>query len=146
MMSEYEYDIPMPENYRQLLLKLVNQSRELSTLTASYFFTLDGSINIRMGHGEGGWRTDQISGDPILSFDCFGLVKIYGDQNEHFTGFTLTAKTFKWANYEKKTPIGKWFAKYNVKDFVIGIAFVLSVGLTIVQILQALRVIPTPGP
>ena len=143
-MSDYEYDIPMPGNYRQLLLKLVEQSQKRKTLTARGFIVCDLQWQFSMGNEI--WTVDNIQGNPIMSFDCFGLISLYYQEQ-----FTLTPNAFKWAAYQKKSRLEKWWARLpgNVKDVMIIISFILSlVGvilssyLAYLQILEKLKPVP----
>jgi len=138
-MSDLEYDIPMPVNYRLLLLKLVDQSIKEQTLTANGFVVCD--LQWQFSIGKEVWTVDNIQGNPIISFDCLGLIILYNNNQ-----FTLTPIAFKWAAYQKKSRLGKWWARLpgNVRDVMLAISFILALGLTILQILQALKIIPTP--
>ena len=50
-------------------------------------------------------------------------------------------KIFKWADYERKNRFLKWWSRLpsNMKDIMLGIAFTLSLVLTILQIYQLLN-------
>ena len=138
-MSDYEYDIPMPENYRQLLLKLVDQSKKERTTTVKYTH-LKESSHIHVGNAH--WEETFID-NPFLSLDCYDLVKIYITSNSQDL-YVLTPKAFKWAAYQMKNRVEKWWARLpgNIKDVMLAISFILALGLTALQILQALKVIP----
>ena len=141
-MPDYEYDIPMTEDYQQILLKLVEQSKKLKTLTATGSLSPDKTWQFDQA-GEH-WKTGAISGDPLVSFDCLELIKIYGNLNRPMDHpFILTPKAYKWAEYQKKNRIGKWWARLpgNVKDIMLAISFLLSQAMTIIQFLQAIKVI-----
>jgi hypothetical protein len=91
---------------------------------------LDGTVHISIDLLE----------NPALAFEMFGLVKY--DQQKHI--FVLTPKAFKWADYEHKNRFLKIMSTLSskTKDFMLFVAFVLSLGLTVLQILQSLKPAP----
>jgi len=141
-MSDFEFDLPMPKQQRKLLLDIVALARKYNVLSVPYSSSLD-SNNIHHISVVLGSTVDiylELSEDPAVSFEMLGLVKYYEEKGI----IVLTPKVFKWANYERKNWFLRIFSRLpsKVKDFMIFIAFVLSLALTVMQILQNLK--PTP--
>jgi hypothetical protein len=136
-MSEFEYEIPLPKEQKTLLLEIVKKAKKCDILSIAYFvhkpnnppyalsfiFNTENEINVNLPE------------DPVPGFEVLGLAKIT-DKHSIF----LTPKIFKWADYESKNKLTKWWARNlsNTKDIVLAISFVLSLALTILQIYQAL--------
>ena len=80
------------------------------------------------------------SEDPVPGFEVLGFVKITDEHN-----IFLTPKVFKWADYENKTRLGKWWTRLpnTVKDFMIAFSFLASLVLAILQILELLKILPS---
>jgi hypothetical protein len=142
-MSDYEYEIPMPDNYRQLLLEIIGLMEKGKTTTIDYWTTIPEPTH----HFSIGVDTldRNFMDNPMFCFDCYGLAKYY-EAKALGKIYILTPKAFKWAAYQKKSRLGKWWARLsgNVKDIMLAISFLLALGLTVLQILQALKIIPTP--
>lgn len=138
-MSTYKYDIPMPEEYKKLLIEIVKHSRQNRSLTYSWVETLNGSISW-VGEAGGVEKkfTDTVIGDPFQSFRVLGMMEIREVEDQVTRTFILKPNAFEWANYQKKTPVGKWLERLpgNVRDIAIAVAFIFSVALTIIQIVQ----------
>ena len=142
-MSRFEFDIPIPKEQKELLLRLVCEARKCSVLSVGYFvhkpdeppyyldfvFSAENSIEITLPE------------DPVPGFEVLGFVKITG---EHSIFFTL--KVFSWADYEKKNQFLKWWIRHSnvLKDIMLITAFLLSLALTILQILEKFKILTVP--
>ena len=141
-MSNFEFDFPLPKQQKKLLLDIVKLAREHNVLSIPYSSSLDSNYvhHISVVLDDMVQIGLDLSEDPALAFEMLGFVKY----DEEKGVIVLTPKVFKWANYENKN----WFLKFlarlpsKVKDFMIFVAFVLSLALTVLQILQSLK--PTP--
>ncbi len=137
-MSTYKYDIPMPEDYKKLLIEIVEKSKQNRSLTCSWVKLASGSIRwIGEVGGVEEKFTENIQGDPFESFGVLGMMEIRENESRSKT-FVLKPNAFEWANYQKKKRFGKWLERLpgNIRDIVIAVAFILSVALTIIQIVQ----------
>lgn len=142
-MGHFEFDIPFPKEQKELFLRLVSEARKCSVLSVNYYvhrpddppyfldFVFDAKNSIETNLPE----------DPVPGFEVLGLVRITGEHN-----IFLTPKAFKWADYEKKNRFLKWWIRLpNVlKDIMLVIAFILSLVLTILQILEKFKTSPVP--
>lgn len=129
----YEYDLPMPETYKAFLLSVVSDAIEAKTMTVNFTrtaTTIPGMHCYYLSIG-GCSREFKITGKPVESLNCLGLIKIFDSEN-----FFLTPKSIEWAEYQRKNPFGKFIAKLpsTVKDLMLVIAFILSIILTCLQI------------
>ena len=141
-MSEFELDFPLPKQQKKLLLDIVKLAREHNALAVPFSSSSDANYihHISVVLGDKVQIGLDLSEDPALAYEMFGLVKY----EEGKGVIVLTSKAFKWAEYEKKNWLLKFLAKLpsRIKDLMLLVAFVLSLALTIIQILQVLK--PTP--
>jgi hypothetical protein len=148
-MDDYEFDIPLPDEHKKLLLNLVDKAKKYHVL--SFYFDCRGSAGSFLYYlsfifsADAGIKDSkdiELPENPILGFEILGFVKY--DEEKH-TVF-LTPKLFKWASYEKKNRFGKFWVKLPniIKDLMLVIAFMLSLALTAIEILQKFKVLPTP--
>jgi len=133
-MSTYKYDIPMPEEYKKDLLDIVEFSKQKHSLSGKWYIS-PREMSVYIGGSQKNYPG--VSGDPFLSFGALGLVEITG-RTETLCEFVLKPRAFYWANYQQKTRFGKCLERFpgNVRDIAIAVAFILSVVLTIIQIVQ----------
>jgi hypothetical protein len=141
-MSDFEFDFPMPKQQKKLLLDIIRMARKNNVLSSHFSSSLD--INGIYHIGAYFNNTDRVSielpENPAPAFEMLGLVK-YDEENN---SVVLTPKAFKWAAYESKN----WFTKFlarlpsRAKDLMIFIAFMLSLVLTILQILESIKSTP----
>ena len=148
-MSDYEFDIPMPKEHAKLLLNILELAKKNNVFSVHYSFhpAQDRkSCRLQFDIGDITTELQQLPEDPLPGFEVLGLVK-FTEESRVF----LTPKAFKWAAYQKKSRLGKWWARLpgNVKDVMIFISFILSlVGVIIssylayLQILERLKPVP----
>jgi len=146
-MDNLEFDLPLPKMQRELLLNLVKKAKKHNVLSAPVFkhSTGDGEYYLHFIFIEDE-KDDSLEvklhENPIQGFEVLGFV-VRDVETKDETIF-FTPKLFKWSDYENKN----WFLKFlarlpsKVKDFMIVVAFVLSLILTVLQILQSLKPAP----
>jgi len=71
----YEFDIEMPDKYKELMLKTVKASRVEKTLTGYWYAGAEFACTIVMGKGRADFK--DVVGMPFESFDCLGFVNVY---------------------------------------------------------------------
>jgi len=133
-MNEYEFDLPLPKQQKALLLNLVKGAKKHEVMTVHFFLhTPDGFLYyLDFPFSDKEEIKTQMSENPIPGYEVLGLVK-YDEEKQLIY---LTPKAFKWANYEDKNRFGKFWARQSLKDIMLGIAFVLSLMLTIFQVIE----------
>jgi hypothetical protein len=145
-MSYYEFDLPIPLPQKELLLNFVDKAKKYSVLSAHFFLHTPNDISYTLvfafSDGEKGEISVVLPENPVPSFEILGFVHY----DEKQKTIILTPKLFKWAEYEKKNKIGKFWMRLPeaIKGTMLVIAFILSLILTIIEILQNLKIIPTP--
>lgn len=132
------YDIPFPQQQKELLLELIQQARKHHVLSVHYgphpdadgiyHLTFYCVLEDRLGRD---WPED-----PVPGFEALGLIKMTRQST-----FFLTPKAFKWADYEKKNRILKWWVRLpdRIKEFMIVFSFVVSLILVLLQIWEKIR-------
>jgi len=133
-MSDYEFDLPLPKQQKTLLLNLVKGAKKCEVMTVHFFMhTPDGFLyHLDFPFTEKEEIQIQMSENPIPGYEVLGLVKY--DEAKQLV--YLTPKAFKWANYESKSWFGKFWARQSLKDIMLGVAFVLSLILTVFQVIE----------
>ena len=108
-MSDFEFDFPMPEPEKKLLLDVVMRARKHKVLSIRYSASLDNlSIYHIIIYFDDNDRIHlNLSEDPALAFEVLGFIKY--NQEKHV--FVLTPKAFKWADYENKNIFSKFLAR-----------------------------------
>ena len=141
-MSNFEFDFPLPQQQKKLLLDIVKLAREHNVLSIPYSSSLDSNYvhHISVVHDNMVHIGLDLSEDPALAFEMLGFIK----HDEEKSIIVLTPKVLRWADYENKNRFLKFLARLpsKVKDFMIFVAFVLSLALTVLQILQSLNQTP----
>ncbi|MEN6571415.1 MAG: hypothetical protein ABFD24_06205 [Anaerolineaceae bacterium] len=131
-----ELEIPMPNQYKELLLTFVRKSKEQKNLNGVYDYNLVGRMFVRIG--EEFLEYSGIHGNPFLSFQAIGLIQAIEGPGGNFVFMPLA---FKWYEYHTKSDIGKWFIRFfdRSRDVLIAISFILSLALTILDIVRAIK-------
>jgi len=131
-----ELEIPMPDEYKELLLSIVLESKKQKTLQGIYI-CLDQGLSF-VGIGNSRVMNDSIQGNPFLSYSALGMIQTQGARDNVFV---LMPFAFKWYDYQKKKGITKFLLKVmdKARDIIIAISFVLSMALTIVSILGLIK-------
>ena len=141
-MSNFEFDFPWPQQQKKLLLDIVKLAREHNVLSIPYSSSLDSNYvhHISVVLDNMVHIGLDLSEDPALAFEMLGFIKY----DEETSIIVLTPKVLRWADYENKNRFLKFLARLpsKVKDFMIFVAFVLSLALTVLQILQSLNQTP----
>jgi hypothetical protein len=141
-MSDFEFNFHMPEQQKKLLLDIVKLARKNNVLSIRYSASLDNQFiyHVSVYFNDADRIYLNLSENPAFAYDVLGLIKY--DSEKHI--FVLTPKAFNWADYENKRWVPKFLAKLpsKVKDFMIFIAFILSLALTVLQILESLKSTP----
>ena len=141
-MSDFEFNFSIPGQQKKLLLDIVRMARKHNVLSVRYSASLDVQFiyHISVYFDDVDRVSLNLTENPALSYDVLGLIKY--DQDKHV--FVLTPKAFRWADYENKNWLLKFFARLPswIKDFMIIVEFLLSLALTIFQILESLK--PNP--
>jgi hypothetical protein len=147
-MSHYELDTALPKQQKELLLLLVAKARQYHV--TSFHFNIIDSDGSFLRHFYIIFSADTKINDQLevklpenrlRAFEILGFLKYDDIANTIY----LTPVVFKWADYEKKNRLGKFFAKHPFKDYMLALSVILSVSLTILQILglTLLQVIET---
>lgn len=145
-MDNVEFDLPLPKKQKELLVKLVDRAKAENILSVPYVAHSPDGMEHHLSFifpGNTNRAIDiDMPEDPIPGFEALGF--IICNSGNQMNSIFLTPKLFKWVKYEKKNMFGKFWAKLpgRVKDFMIIIAFILSLALTTLQILENLG--PTP--
>ena len=141
-MSNFEFDFHLPKLHKALLLEIVKLARKHNVISINYssWQTMNNVYSISVHFDKADNISMDLPEDPAFAFDVLEFVKY--DEESHI--IVLKPKAFKWADYENKNPFIKFLVRLPsaVRDIMIFIAFVLSLALTILQILQSLQ--PTP--
>lgn len=139
-MQRYEFDTPMPDTYSDLLKELVSKSIEQKSLTGTWHELSQKKFQIHIGENV---IIGETTGRPVLAFATLGFIEILSEKSIQFI---LTPKAFAWAEYQKKNRFGKWVARNPslIRDGFIAFSFVVSLTLAIIEVLQAVKIIPTP--
>jgi hypothetical protein len=140
-MADFEFDIPIPDEYTQMLLDIIKEAKKHKTLTihiSQVGWNKVGGANYQIGFPGKDKMYSEQGGNPIASFAALGFLEQPADDPKIYF---LTAKAYKWAKYQQKSQLGKWFARVPgyIKDTMLFIAFILSVALTILQIIEKLH-------
>lgn len=145
-MDNIEFDLPLPKKQKVLLLKLVDRAKVETILSVPYVAHSPDGLEYHLSFifpGNTNRAIDiDLPEDPIPGFEALGfIVRISGNQMK---SIFLTPKLFKWVKYEKKNMFGKFWVRLPswIKDFMIFVAFLLSLGLTILQIFESLKSTP----
>ena len=141
-MNDFEFDLPLPKSHKNLLIDLVKMARKHSVLSLHYFCStnIKGECGIDTGFDDNDRIDLRLPEDPALAFELLEFLKY--DQEKYIV--TLLPRALKWADYKNKN----WFLKFltrlpgTVKDFMIFVAFILSLALTVLQIFQSLKPAP----
>jgi hypothetical protein len=145
-MSNYEFDLPIPKQHKELLLSLVDKAKKYNVLSARFFSHTSNDVSYIVdfvfSDEEKGHIEINFPENPLPSFEVLGFIHYEEKQRT----VIFTPQLFKWAKYEKKNTIGKFWMRLPeaIKDLMLAIAFILSLALTIIEILQNLKIIPTP--
>ena len=139
---EYQYDLPLPDKQKELLLKLVKEAKQQGVLSAWYGIHKpdDPPYYLHFVLGNEKIKVEFLE-DPTPGFEVLGLIK----QTDEHTIF-LTPKVFKWAKYERKNCLLKW-AERNpniIRDVFLAISFLLSFALLILEVLQKFELSQMP--
>ena len=141
-MSDFEFDFSIPSQQKKLLLDIVKLARRHSVLSIRYSAILDNQFTYHiLAYFDDADRLFlNLTENPAFSYDVLGLIKY--DQDKHT--FILTPKAFRWADYENKNWFLKFLARFPkwIRDFMIIVAFLLSLVLTVFQILENVNATP----
>lgn len=133
-MTEFQYDIPLPGNQRELLLNLARISKQNDILSATYTIQKHGEPPYQLVFKMGKEKFEaEFQEDPIPGFEVLGLTKKINEQT-----IFLTPKFFKWVDYQKKSQFMKWVERNpNIaRDVLLAISILLSVILILLRIFQ----------
>lgn len=142
-MADFELDIPMPDHYRESLIRIVKFSKELKTLSFSTQRPVGSPIiNVIIGGEPINVPSNQ--DNPIKAYVTLDLLHEVTDIKSNGivdVSYYITPKAYRWYEYQRRGKIGKWFARLPsyIRDGMIGIAFILSLILTILQIAELVR-------
>lgn len=142
-MTYFELDIPMPDHYRDSLIKIVEASKRLRTLSFSTQRPV-GSQIITVIIGDEPIDIPSYRDNPIKAYVTLDLLHEVTDIKSNGivdVSYYITPKAYRWYEYQRRGKIGKWFARLPsyIRDGMIGIAFILSLILTILQIAELVR-------
>jgi hypothetical protein len=136
-MANYKYDIKMPDKCKSLLLRMIKSAKSKDVVEGTRIY-YDNNCHIQFGIGE-----DEIEipagGREFSTLEHLGLVELNDE-----TSFFITPLAGEWADYQHKNRVTKWLARLSgeTKDIILAISFILTLLLTILQILQIFKVIP----
>ncbi len=132
-MNDDVFDIPLPTAHKKLLLELVKKASTAGVMSLSFMWQTSNSFQYDLEFliNEKENLQYKLSENPIPGFEVLGFMKY----NEEKQIIFLTPKLLKWAKYEKQNQVGKFFTRHSLKDFMIALSVILSVSLTILQIL-----------
>ena len=135
-MKDYEYDIHLPSEQKKILLKLVSLSEQHKILSFEYAIHKPNEPPYTLSF----FISDEdftLYEDPIPGFEVLEFVQQTSSEGSLHTIF-LKPKLFKWVKYENKNGIMKWIERNSnlFRDVVVTISFILSVLLTIKDLLQ----------
>jgi hypothetical protein len=140
-MSNFEFDIYLPQEQKILLLEIVKKAKKCNGLSVAYYIHKPNNppYYLSLVFNSENEISKELPEDPVPGFEVLGLVKITDEHN-----IFLTPKLFAWADYQSKNRFMRWWARNlsNTKDIILAISFTLSLILTILQIYQALS--PSP--
>lgn len=133
-MTEYQYDLPLPDKQKELLLQLAKTSRQLSILSAEYTIHKHNKppFKLSLTLGDETIKAELLE-DPVPGLEVLGLIK----RTDEHTIF-LMPKLFKWADYENKNPFMRWVERNpNIaRDVLLAISILLSLVLLILRFVQ----------
>ena len=142
-MSDFEFDLPITQEARRFLLDIVKMAEKRNIRSMNYSSSQErGTYTYHVQAFIDG--TDSISAalseKPTAFYETLDFISY--DEEKHL--ITLKPKVFKWAKYENKNRLLRFLARLpnQVKDLMIVVAFVLSLGLTVIQIVQAFKTTP----
>lgn len=143
-MSEVIYTFPIPEDITEMLLGMVQlcQKNNVLTLRVTRQTTLEeiGPFDYTIEAGKSALYFERILGEPLQALQALELLKLLPNQE-----LFLTATAYEWADYQRKGGLGKYLARNTdiLRDIWLVIVSILTVGLTLLQILQAMGLIKT---
>lgn len=133
-MTEFQYDIPLPKEQRELLLNLARISKQNDILLARYTVQKRDEppypIVFHMGKEN---IEAEFQEDPVPGFEVLGLVKKI-DEHTLF----LAPKLFRWVDYEQKSRFMQWVERNpNIaRDVLLAISILLSVIFILLRVFQ----------
>lgn len=133
-MTEFQYDIPLPINQRELLLNIARLSKQNDILSVGYSVHANNGPPYKIVYKMGEENIEaEFQENPIPGFEVLGLIKTI-DEHTIF----LSPKLFKWAEYEQKTQFMKWVARNpNIaRDVLLAISILLSLIIIFLRVFQ----------
>jgi hypothetical protein len=165
-MSDFEFDFDkvMPIELKKFVFKLLEISNKHHTLSMKYR-ELPDKKGIEIS--DGAFIHDRVICEviegyygiyPALSLESLGLIRMVrilretthqnagpfhtpSDLYQEDIYIFITEKAFEWEKYTKKKPVHKWVIRTidTFKDFMVIVAFVLTLVLTAIQIYNLLH-------
>jgi hypothetical protein len=156
----YKHDIEMPKTYRDVLLKIVENAKNKKTMTGvcvlcsdTWYISLENSYYYR---NKQCLEFSDIIGDPFVSFDCMGYLRIIENGSYEVSGkasgpgvrFFISPDAFEWAEYQKKNSLRKYMTRHpnSLKNVMIGFSFLVSLFVFLFQLFGYLKTIPAISP
>lgn len=143
-MSEAIYTFPIPEDVTEMLLGMVHlcQKNNVLTLRVTRHTTQEeiGPFDYTIEAGKSTLFFKGILGEPLQALQALELLKLLPNQE-----LFLTATAYEWADYQRKGRLGRYLARNTdiLRDIWLVIVSILTVGLTLLQILQIMGLIKT---
>lgn len=131
---DYEFEIPMSDTYKEILFNIIQLAIRSETLT--FWFEETGSNLVFSIRYKDDSRTvfENTFGNPLKYFHEMGLIKITENK-----AFLVTPKLFRWAAYQKKKPLLKWWERDGSKNSIAVIALVISIISAIASVISAIK-------
>jgi hypothetical protein len=124
---------PLPKPVHDTLLLLVQHARQEEALSFQYIDTSNiGSGPVHTVLAKSGGL--EIASDILVSLECLGMLQRIGNENERTAYIYLTLQAFEWADYQRKSPFGRWWARSASRQ--LNIVTMITVVLAVLQILQ----------
>jgi len=119
----------MPDEYRKFLLKMVEVSRKENRMSFCCAVSSGGVDMFEFPSYE--WPS--LDHSPFEGYAALGLACMIDERH-----CVLTAKAYEWADYQRKGCVCRWFIRRNFRDWILLVSFVLTLALTVLQIIEAL--------
>jgi hypothetical protein len=140
-MSEYSFlTYPLPAGVSRFLETAVELATQNEVLTVQWMISQseqrygakDYRLDARTQHAD----LENLMGGPEKSLAHLGFIELFG-RNDFF----LTAQAFKWADYQRKSPVGKRLSRLSIgtRDVVYGATTALALVLTVCRITDLAR-------
>jgi len=140
--SEYSFlAYPLPAGVSRFLEAAVELATQDEVLTVQWMISREsprryGAKDYQLDAGTHRADIENLLGSPAESLEHLGFIDLFGTN-----AFFLTAQAFKWADYQRRSPVGKWFARLSIgtRDVVYGATTALALVLTVCRIIDLAR-------